>query len=107
MSSDLSFARIYISVIGNSVERRQVFVWLCENVGQIRFSLAKRLKHMRRIPNIYFKLSDTTEKANLLAIIDELSPKQDEDINIDDFEFDELSDDDDDDDDDIDEDDDE
>ena len=49
VSPDLSYAKIYISVLGNSVEKRQIFVWLCENVGQVRFSLAKRLRHMRRV----------------------------------------------------------
>lgn len=44
ISPDLSFAKVSISVLGNSVEKRQIFVWLCENVGQVRYSLAKRVK---------------------------------------------------------------
>lgn len=39
VSADLSTATIYVSVLGNSVEKRQVFVWLCENVGQVRYEV--------------------------------------------------------------------
>lgn len=74
VSADLMFAKIYVSVMGNAVEKRQVFVWLCENVGQVRFSLAKRLRHMRRVPELYFKLSESQAAADLVALIDELSP---------------------------------
>ena len=75
ISGDLTTAKVFISVIGNSVEKRQVFVWLCENVGQVRFELAKRLKHMRRIPEITFRLSDTKAASDLVTLIDGLAPK--------------------------------
>jgi ribosome-binding factor A len=77
LSPDLSFAKVYISVLGNSVEKRQVFVWLCENVGQVRYSLAQRLSHMRRIPDIFFKLSDSQANADLVSLIESISPKDD------------------------------
>lgn len=73
ISSDLTYAKVFISVIGNSVERRQVFVWLCENVGQVRYELAKRLRHMKRIPEIFFKLSDNKESSDLINLIDQVS----------------------------------
>ena len=34
LSPDLSYAKVFISVLGNAVEKRQVYVWLCENVGK-------------------------------------------------------------------------
>lgn len=73
ISSDLTYAKVFISVIGNSVERRQVFVWLCENVGQVRYELAQRLRHMKRIPEIFFKLSDNKESSDLINLIDQVS----------------------------------
>ena len=73
VSGDLSTAKVTISVMGNSVAKRQVFVWLCENVGQVRYSLAKRLRHMKRIPEIYFKLIDTRETADLMETMDEIA----------------------------------
>ena len=76
LSPDLSFAKVYISVLGNSVEKRQIYVWLSENVGQIRYSLAKRLRHMRRLPEISFKLSDNQDRSSLMELLDELMPKK-------------------------------
>lgn len=48
-------------------------MWLCENTGQVRYELAKRLKHMKRIPDIYFKLSDNKESSDLLSLIDQVT----------------------------------
>eukprot|EP01041_Mallomonas_annulata_P001079 gene1079-2109_t len=75
ISADLSFAKVFISVLGNSVERRQIFVWLCENVGQIKYALSRRLRHMRRVPEIFFKLADTQAGSDLVSLIEEIAPK--------------------------------
>lgn len=75
VSHDLLFAKAYITVLGNSVEKRQIFVWLSENVGQIRYSLAKRMRSMRRVPDISFKLSDTKNMMDLVNLIEEVVPQ--------------------------------
>lgn len=72
-ASDLSSAKIYLSVLGNSVEKRQVYVWLCNNVGQVRYSLAQRLRELRRLPEIRFALADTQSAQYLNKVLDELS----------------------------------
>ena len=72
VSGGLDTATVYISVLGNSVEKRQVFVWLCENVGQVRFELCKRLRHMKKVPEIFFKLADTQAAADLLTMMEEI-----------------------------------
>ena len=91
VSADLTYAKVYISVLGNAVEKRQIFVWLCENVGQVRYSLAHRLKHMRRVPEIFFKLSDNQASADLVSLIDKLTPTSSSarDGDDDEFEFEE------------------
>ena len=90
VSADLTYAKVYISVLGNAVEKRQIFVWLCENVGQVRYSLAHRLKHMRRVPEIFFKLSDNQASADLVSLIDKLTPTSSvRDSDDDEFEFEE------------------
>jgi ribosome-binding factor A len=94
VSSDLSFAKVYVSVIGNAVEKRQIFVWLCENVGQVRYSLAQRLKHMRRVPEIFFKLSDNQQAADLVSLIDSLAPEGGYTAKDEEFEFEEEDEDD-------------
>lgn len=88
LSADLTYAKVFVSVLGNSVEKRQIFVWLCENVGQVRYSLAQRLRHMRRVPEIFFKLSDQQGSADLVSLIDsfETAPAVN---NEDEFEFEE------------------
>jgi len=75
ISADLSFAKVFISVLGNSVEKRQVFVWLCDNVGQVKYSLAQRLRHMKKVPDIFFKLADNKATAELISVIEEVAPK--------------------------------
>ena len=73
VSPGLETAAVHISVLGNSVEKRQVFVWLCENLGQVRYELCKRLKHMKKVPEIRFKLADTQAAADLMAMMEEIS----------------------------------
>lgn len=89
ISADLSVAKVYITVLGNSVAKRQIFVWLSENVGQVRYSLAKRLRHMKKIPEISFKLADTKATADLMAMIDEVSSSSENNSNAEEFEFEE------------------
>lgn len=89
LSADLTYAKVFVSVLGNSVEKRQIFVWLCENVGQVRYSLAQRLRHMRRVPEIFFKLSDQQGSADLVSLIDSFETKEKAVNNEDEFEFEE------------------
>lgn len=90
LSADLTYAKVFVSVLGNSVEKRQIFVWLCENVGQVRYSLAQRLRHMRRVPEIFFKLSDQQGSADLVSLIDSFTPVESKDE--DEFDFEEEDD---------------
>jgi ribosome-binding factor A len=68
VSADMSTAKVTISVLGNSVEKRKLYLWLCDNVSQVRFSLAKRIRYIRRIPLLTFKLLDpqTAEMMNIM-----------------------------------------
>ena len=75
-SPDLSYAKVFITVLGNSVERRQVYVWLCANAGRVKFALAKRLKHMKRVPDLHFKLADSQAAADLAHLMDELGDER-------------------------------
>ena len=76
ISPDLSYAKVFVTILGNAVERRQVYVWLCNNAGQVRYSLARRLRHMKRVPDLYFKLADAQAAADLVNLIDELSEER-------------------------------
>lgn len=72
-SSDFSYAKVHVSVTGNSVEKRQIYVWLCNNIGQIRHSLSQRLKRLRRIPDIRFSLVDTSSRYYLSQTMEDAS----------------------------------
>jgi hypothetical protein len=39
-------------------------------VGQVRYELNRRLRHMKFVPNILFKLSQNKEKAELINLIE-------------------------------------
>ena len=73
LSADLSLATVSISASGNSVERRQMYVWLNENIGQVRHSLTKRLRTLRRVPIVSFELADTQSSFYLSEVMDNLS----------------------------------
>lgn len=61
LNGDLSLAKVYVSVIGTSTERQQMFVWLCENIREIRYTLSQRLNSMRKIPLVVFNLVDSSQ----------------------------------------------
>lgn len=73
LSNDFSVAKVYISVFGNSVEKRQVYVWLNENLGQVRHSLCKRMKWLRKVPAVSFALADTQASFLLNDVMDDLA----------------------------------
>ena len=75
-SNDLAFAKVYLSILGNSVEKRQIYVWLCQNVGQIRYSLSQRLKNLRRLPEFKFSMVDSQSSFYLNDIMDSISEDQ-------------------------------
>jgi ribosome-binding factor A len=91
-SSDLGIAKVYISILGNSVERRQVYVWLCNNMGQIRYSLSQRLKSLRRLPELKFALVDSQSSFQLSDVMEEFAP--DNRISANEVEFEEVDEDD-------------
>jgi ribosome-binding factor A len=72
-ASDLSTAKISLSILGNSVEKRQVYVWLCNNIGQVRYELSQRLRDLRRVPEIRFVLVDTQSAQYLNRVLDEIA----------------------------------
>lgn len=90
VSSDMMNAKMVISVLGNSVEKRKVYLWLCDNIGQVRYSLAKRMRYVRRIPTLSVKLMDP-QTAEIMNIIEEEAMKRQLNANkvVEEVEFDE------------------
>ena len=76
LAHDLSHARISVAVRGNSVEKRKVYVWLCENIIAVRYALAAEIKHWKRIPTLAFTLVDPGEE---IAVMYETLEEEEED----------------------------
>ena len=72
-SSDLRYAKIFISRIGGDEGRQETLSVLSAASGFFRNELSRRLK-LRRIPELSFRWDDSIERgAHLLKLIDEVS----------------------------------
>jgi ribosome-binding factor A len=72
-SSDLKYARIYVSRIGSGDEKQETLDGLAAAAGFLRNELARRLE-LRRIPELRFQWDNSIERgARLLDLIDEVS----------------------------------
>ncbi len=72
-SPDLRYGKIFVSRIGNEVEKQEILSALAAASGFFRNELAKRLK-LRRIPQLSFQWDDSIERgAHLLELIDHVS----------------------------------
>ena len=71
-SVDLRYARVYISVMGDSVEKRETMDALHSAAGFLRRTLKPRLV-MRHIPILSFRLDESIEEGSrMLRAIEEL-----------------------------------
>ncbi len=62
VTSDLSLARVFVSVFGGPV-KEEVLASINENAKKIRGDVGKRLKNMRKIPELIFKIDDSLDYA--------------------------------------------
>ena len=71
VTSDLSLARCYLSVFG-AADKKEVLGSINAATGRIRGEVGKRLKNMRKIPELAFYIDDSLDYA---MKIDELLKK--------------------------------
>lgn len=71
ITSDLSLARCYLSIFAGP-DKKEVLENIEQNKSRIRGEVGKRLKNMRKIPELAFFLDDSLDYANK---IDELLKK--------------------------------
>ena len=77
VSSDLSHARIFISVLGGEEERKKTLEGLKSAVSYLRRALSKRLHHLRRIPELTFDYDETIEKGmRIEALLEQIKPDE-------------------------------
>jgi len=73
MSPDVRSANVFVTVQGETAEKRQAFAWIKKNSRPIRHALAQRLKDMRGVPELYFRFSDVTSAVDLMYLIDNVA----------------------------------
>lgn len=73
MSPDLRSAKVYISVYGDVLEKREAYAWCVKNTVPIRMALATELKGMKRVPELFFRDTDIGAAVDLMALIDKVT----------------------------------
>lgn len=63
VTSDLSLARCYVSIFAGP-KPEEVLASIREHSGRIRGEVGKRLKNMRKIPELVFHIDDSMEYAS-------------------------------------------
>lgn len=62
VTADLSLARIYLSIFAGP-SKEEVLQSIHENTGKIRGEVGRRLKNLRKIPELVFKIDDSLDYA--------------------------------------------
>jgi ribosome-binding factor A len=62
VTPDLGHARVFITVLGSSDERKKALQGLRSAASFVKRSLAKRLHHLRRVPELVFEYDESIEK---------------------------------------------
>lgn len=62
VTSDLSLARCYLSIFAGP-DKKEVLESIKEHSGKIRGDVGKRLKNMRKIPELLFFIDDSLDYA--------------------------------------------
>ena len=78
VSKDLSYATVYVSIIGEEDNQRSALTALRRAAGHIRSQIAQRI-HLRYAPELRIEYDRTAERAaRVLSLIDEMDVEKDE-----------------------------
>lgn len=76
VTNDLSFATVYISVIGDTQKKNETIEGLRNASGYLKKEIANHLK-LRHIPRLIFKIDESTEKGMYIdSILDKLNESE-------------------------------
>jgi ribosome-binding factor A len=77
VTRDLSYAKVFISVMGSPEEQRETMRGLRHASGFLRHELAQRLT-IRHVPEISFQLDESIARgARVIALLDQVSAQRD------------------------------
>lgn len=72
VSPDMSFAKVYVSVLGDATQRKETMQGLVKATGFVRRQIAARIK-LRHAPQIVFAYDETIERGDkMMQIIEEV-----------------------------------
>ena len=72
VSSDMRYAKVFVSSLGSEQEKKDTLSGLAAAAGYLRNQLVKRLR-LRRIPELSFHWDNSIERgAHILQLIDEV-----------------------------------
>lgn len=83
MSKNLASARVFVSTFGDSIDKRTAYSWLVKHSKLLRHGLARELKDMRRVPELFFKESDVMAAVDVMVRIDEIAKDEGRDYTYD------------------------
>ena len=73
LASDYSYAKVFISILGNDEEKISALEALKEKEPHVRYEIGKRIR-LRLTPKIDFRLDDSLERGSRIsALIDKIS----------------------------------
>lgn len=73
ISPDLRSATATITTRGDIAAKREAYSWLVRNAQSVRYALARRLSHTKRVPDISFRKADVSAATELMAFIDSVN----------------------------------
>lgn len=82
MTSDLSIAKVYLSVFAPGRDEKTVYEFIDEHIQEIRYSLASKIKNqVRKIPELHFYADTSAEDINKMEKLLKKAdiPKEDSD----------------------------
>jgi ribosome-binding factor A len=62
VSADLRHGRVFVTVLGDAVQRKKTLEGLRSAASFVRRALSKRLDHLKRIPELSFDYDEAVEK---------------------------------------------
>ncbi|KAJ1622554.1 ribosome-binding factor A domain-containing protein [Pavlovales sp. CCMP2436] len=72
VTDDMRTAKVRVSTFGEKLDALRAIRWLQDNRKSIRYELAHRLTHMRRVPELTFVDIDISSPVRVMALIDRL-----------------------------------
>lgn len=73
VTDDMRTAKVRVSTLGEKLDGLRAIRWLQDNRKSLRYELAQRLTHMRRVPELTFVDIDISSPVRVMALIDKLA----------------------------------